>query len=350
MKQISLFVVALVFIAFSIQAQTIYPSGVPGCIARWTFDTTDVVWLDTLPDMSANNNHGSVTNIASVPGFRNKPHAAGNFDGNTSFATVLHNSMLSPSSLSIITLLKFNEFYSGNCQGNNIVYKGFDYSGNCDWAFYVADGDLCSQFTPTTEKPHFQTSNIPPTSTIPTGNFIDTNKWYFIATTYNGSTINYYQIIMDTTNKANNILPNYTFNYPSTIGTTTNNLFIGATQNPPFKYYLNGAMDELILFNKYLSNTEIQSIYDYLYGWVTGIENNDVKGNLVSITSLNQTISVISNSHPIKSVELINLAGQVIGKNNSNFNDIKIGNYSGILIVRVKLINGDVYNQKTFIR
>ncbi len=83
MKKITLILFSIILTG-GVRAQTMYPSGVTGCIARWTFDTPDQPFLTTLPDMSGNNNNGTPFGIATSSGFRNVPFKAGAFDGSTS--------------------------------------------------------------------------------------------------------------------------------------------------------------------------------------------------------------------------------------------------------------------------
>src|SRR5690606_29169830 len=52
------------------------------------------------------------------------------------------------------------------------------------------------------------------------------------------------------------------------LSSNTYDVRIGATQNPPFPYNLNGDIDEIVLFDKELTIAEIQSVYDYLWGGV----------------------------------------------------------------------------------
>ncbi len=322
MKKLFYAVFLILFIVKQLDAQTIYPCGVSGCIARWTFDTTDVTMLDTLPDLSGNNNHGSVTDIASVAGFRNKLGAAGGFNGTSSFAEVSHNSSLNPSTLTIISLVKFNGFYQGTCQGNNIIYNGYNYTGSCNWALYVADNTPCNDYGSNSERPIFQTTNSPSSSLVPNGNYIDSNIWYFIAATYDGSQVNYFQCPMDSNFKYLNLSPTFSFNLASVIGTGIYDIFIGATQNPPYPYYLNGSIDELALFNKALSVNEVYSVYSYLWGAPT-LVNNNIHSNNTELTIHNNYLNIDHNKS-IKKIRIVDVTGRTISEIKGNNNRINI--------------------------
>ncbi len=342
MKNIYLIQLIILF-SYSAMAQTTYPSGVTGCIARWTFDSADQPFLSSLPDMSGNNNNGTPYSIATAPGFRNKPFKAGAFDGSTSWAEVADKAMLNPSNITIVALVKFNEFNIDNCQGNNIIYKGFDYFTNVSWSMCVTENDgNCSAINHATEKLYFTAPNITPYSP-PSNNYIDSNKWYFLAVTYNGSIINFYQVEMDSVVKATNINPLNSLPSTNPLGNTTNNVFIGATQNPPFKYWYNGYIDEIALFNKALSNSEIQSVYDYLWGWSTGISESDMTKNDISLNVINNKLNVTVNFGSILKVEIRDLSGNVVLTSNGGFDNIDLSHIdSQLLVVSVNLEN----NQK----
>ncbi len=292
-------------------SQTNYPSGVSGCIARWTFDAAEGGVLDSIYDVSGNLNHGTNHNIVSTNGWRNIAGKAGDFNGSSSWSEVMSNAQLNPTNITTIALIKFYSFYNSNCQGNNIIYKGFNYNANLSWAMYVADNDQnCGQFNPTMEKLFFQLPNLG-TTIVPSSNYIQTNKWYFLATSFNGSTIKYYQIEMDTLLKATNIIASYTSNSSVPLGNSTDNVYIGVTQNPAYKYWFNGQMDEVIVFNKALADSEIESVYSYLYGVATGVKNMNVEDN-INVTCTNKNIKVTDNSNENKQIEIMDMSGRVL--------------------------------------
>lgn len=113
-------------------AQTTYPSGVSGCIARWTFDTTKATTLSSLPDMSGNGHHGTTNDITSAAGWRNIPFHAGSFNGSTSWSEVAYEALLNPSNITILSLVKFDGYNNAQCESSQILSKGHPYfiSGN----------------------------------------------------------------------------------------------------------------------------------------------------------------------------------------------------------------------------
>lgn len=349
MKKLFYAVFLILCIAKQLDAQTIYPCGVSGCIARWTFDTTDVTMLDTLPDLSGNNNHGSVTDIASVAGFRNKLGAAGGFNGTSSFAEVLNKSILNPTNLTILSLVKIDSFNNSNCQGNQILSKGYPYftSGNYGQGlgdnFY--DGS-CSIFSPDHTQMITQcgTSNF---SASP-GSYVDTNKWYFFASVITSNEIRQYQVEMDSLIKAPSITPINTLTASINVGTNTQNITIGKHLNPLFQYYINGKIDEVILFERALSTSEIYSIYEYLWGWPTQTFDFNQFNSSPVITCINNVINITS-SIKYKSIVITDNLGQIVIKkdeitNQSTFTLPELSRQ--ILFVKLTDLNGNTFSKK----
>lgn len=306
--KVSICIAVFLLLSVDLFSQTIYPSGVSNCIARWTFDTTDVAILNSTIDKSGNGNNGTAVNIGSVEGFRNKANKAGKFNGVSSYAQIPHSSLLNPSQITIAALIKFNGFYNGLCQGNNIVYKGFNYNNDLSWSMYVAENDMdCNQQNPNKNKLMFSSPSYQ--YTPPQNNYLDTSSWYLLITKYDGTKTEFFEIKMDTTNHLSNVLPNFTniTNYP--LGNLNYDVYIGATQNPNFLYWLNAVVDEIVVFNKALSNAEIQSVYDYLWGWNPNAVTNTTKENL-KVQIVRNTINFIDEIP--ESIELFSVDSKLV--------------------------------------
>lgn len=265
MKRILLIGALMIGSHFFATAQTTYPSGVTGCISRWTFSSTNGQPPASLPDVSTNGHNASAVNLTAAQGFRNTANSALRFDGASSFAVAPHSTSLNPPQLTVVALIKPLGFYSGLCQGNNIIYKGFDYNASGVWAMAYGDGDNnCSAFNPTTERLEFVGGS---NTTYPTGPFINTNKWYLLVTAYGVDTLKRYVIEMDTAVHNPSVTPVSATYTGVPLSSTTHDVRIGATQNPPYPYWFNGDMDEVVLFNKALTRAEVQSVYNYLWGY-----------------------------------------------------------------------------------
>lgn len=335
----------LLFLSLFSTAQTIYPSGVGGCIARWTFDGA----LPNIPDMSGNNNHGNNNSIISAPGWKNAANMSGKFNGVNSYSRVVNHPTLVSNQITAIALVKFDGFFSGSCQGNNIIYYGFDYAAQLNWAMYVCDGNYdnnCGTYSPNFEKLNFVTPGYNNMS-VPLNNYIDTSKWYLLATTFNGNTVNYYQIIMDSNNKVNNVTPAYTATCNFPIGTGAYDIFMGATQNPPFPYWFNGKMDEVILFNKALTNLEMQSVYNYLFGYPAAVGNIE-KENQMNIVCLNKHLTINNSNNIVKDIIIYDINGRIMRQiNDLKTNDIDLSQFpTQLIFVKATTIDNKTISQK----
>ncbi len=86
MKYPYLFLFIACLLCKASDAQTVYPGGVTGCIARWDFTSTGS--FSALPDVSGNSNPGATFNMNGSMGFRGHTNTAGNFNSTTTYATV----------------------------------------------------------------------------------------------------------------------------------------------------------------------------------------------------------------------------------------------------------------------
>lgn len=167
------------------------------------------------------------------------------FDGTSSYMTVKNASSLNPSNISMFVILKVNGFYTGSCEGNQVLSKGYPYYINGFYGIEFFD--------------YSSNCGVPPTNinnetflgVYGDGNgaagwsdsvTIKTGTWYYLTYTYDGTTANLYI--------------NGQLKYSANISTpfTPNNydLFIGKHENPPFPYYFNGVIDEIRIYNKAL--------------------------------------------------------------------------------------------------
>ena len=250
------------------KAQSIYPTGIPDCIARWKFSSNGII--TTVPDVSNNGHTGTANNLTATNGFRSLPNKAMSFNGTSSWSQVPNNTDLSPQQITIISLVKYNGFYSGTCQGNQIISKGYPYFIPGNYGLAATDNvydNSCNIYSPNFTQSASQYANA--SYAITPGNYISLNTWYFIATSYDGNNAKIYQVVMDTAFHYSNIAPIYSFTGLNTpIGTNTQDISIGKHLNPTYPYWFNGSMDELALFRRVLSDSEVQNIYDYLWGLI----------------------------------------------------------------------------------
>jgi len=319
MKALKLLVV--VFFALKLNAQTTYPSGVSGCIARWNF-TNSGGTITSLPDVSGNGHNGATYNLAPAAGFRNIPNVAMHFDGSTSYADVPDNSQLTLPKFTIVALVKFDHFYSGTCQESQIISKGFPYALPGEYGLGVTDNfydNSCSVYSPNYNQIDFQLDTISSLTILP-GNYILPDTWYFLAVSYDSTNINTYQVIMDTTDFHSSISPLLTYSgHTHGQDSISMDISIGRHMNPSYPYWFAGYMDELVLFNKALTPAELETVYTYLWdGSGLSVQNlNQFSENDLNLfPNSNNGIFCINGS--IQSgdieIEIDNVLGQVVYK------------------------------------
>lgn len=269
MKSILLtLITALVF--FDLSAQTIYPTGISNCIARWNFSSSGSS-ISTINDVSGNNNNGTAFNVLSANGFRNIPGSAMKFNGINSYAQVSNNALLQPASITMLALVNLDSFYFDLCQNTAILSKGTSSFASGVYALDINDNiwdnNNCYSYNPNAMQMSASLAGAPYTPN--TGSYIALHKWYLLACSYDGNIVKYYQLPMDTSNYINNVSTIYmsgSLNHP--LGTNSSDLMIGKLNNSLYPYWLNGRLDEVALFNRVLNTSEVHDIYDYLWGKV----------------------------------------------------------------------------------
>lgn len=348
-----LFLTLLVLFTFlSAHSQTSY-AGIPGCVAHWNFTSNGI--FSSLPDVSGNGNDGSIYNVTAVAGFKGIANKAGKFNGYSSYALVPDNSNLNPSTITVIALIKFDSFNSNTCQGNNIMYKGYDHSTSTNWEFFSTDNNYdqsCFAYTPTKQLLNFRTgATSPSTYSLYDTEYIVPGQWYFMAAEIDSSnTVTLYQVPFNTSAPPNtSVLPPVAvINNGGGLPQNNYNLFIGKTQNPPYPYWVNGVYDDLAIFNRALSNYEIRNLVKYLWGTTakpgntTGINSLDGEDDF-NVLCYNKTVHIIDPYNTYKEAHIFDMEGRQLLSSSSK--DINVDYVQPqILIVQCVFSN----NQRIF--
>ncbi|MEZ5016955.1 MAG: LamG-like jellyroll fold domain-containing protein [Flavipsychrobacter sp.] len=232
-----------------------------GLLAHWDFSPLGIV-NPSVPDVSGNGFNGTLYDIAFVAGQTGKPNTAALFNGTSSYITTAYQSKLNITQYSICTQIKVNGFYTGICQANMILNRGawptigsfglqfYDnaYDKNCnthDTNKYVFSA-LAGNAGPANEADWIHTPSV------------HTNKWYNVIATFDGSV---FKIYID------GQLANTATVSSGAIGTSTIPMTIGRNlQNgTTFPYWFNGVMDDLRVYDRVLTNDEIEDYYDDVY-------------------------------------------------------------------------------------
>ncbi len=281
-----LFTLSLVLLGMHTQAQTMYPGFISGCIARYDFNSITSGPVSSLADVSGNGNHSAIVNdLTTTTDFRGRANKAMLFNGSSSSVFVPDAPILNPDlEVSIVALVRSDSFYSGICQLSEIVAKGKQrltpghyYLGISD---NRADGEDCYAYDATQMQAEHMFGLV--FTPQPPGHFVPAHTWYFIAATYNGQETNIYAVPMDPQMKLEGIAPYFIAPAGGNMGINTDPLTIGLHDMQLYPYWFNGAMDEVALFNRGLSNTEVYQVYSYLWGATLSVEGSGLLNDITA--------------------------------------------------------------------
>jgi hypothetical protein len=231
-----------------------------GLVGWWTMDGADTVWSSatagTEADKSGNGNTGTLTNMSRATSpVIGKIGQALQFNGSTSYVTISGTS-LNGSTLSASAWIRAST--CGNLRTGIITRRG----GAGNWNFNVAGSDGGN-----TCKLEFANSG----TILGYGNTtLSLNMWYHVAVVANGTSITFYV----------NGAPDGTIT-----GTWTNDnnvaINIGAMTAGTL-YFFNGIIDDVRVYNRALSASEVQQ----LYGLGAGTHVNTSSANLQNGSTL----------------------------------------------------------------
>ncbi|HEY5462281.1 MAG TPA: LamG domain-containing protein [Hanamia sp.] len=206
-------------------------------------------------DASGNGNNPIFNNATLTPDRLGNPNSAYSFNGTDNYIRIPNSASLNSSNqISICAWVKVAGFYQGTCHGNNIVMKGdADYQlGDYKIRFddsYFTNSQNCSISNPDITHETFFGINSTLSSNTP---FIQTNQWYSVVYTSDGTTAKIYvNCKLVGSGPANGI----TF-------TNGDDLFLGSMNNAQYPYWFNGAMDEIRIYNRPLNEDEIKAYGD----------------------------------------------------------------------------------------
>lgn len=222
-------------------------------------DTSLVLFLPfngNAKDMSGYGNDASVHGATLTSGRFGDPQSAYSFNGVDNHLEVAYSASLHlTSQYTLCGWVYPTGFYSGRCQGNEIVSKGSTMDEPGYYSMGYNDnlvGDDCSVFIPTDERFGVTTnfegmirSEIGDTTRIATG------RWYFVVETYDGTAMKLY---------VNGTLKG-SFAVSGTLQTNTRSIWIGASENPSYPYPVSGKIDDVRIYRRALSSAEIQGLY-----------------------------------------------------------------------------------------
>jgi hypothetical protein len=167
---------------------------------------------------------------------------------------IRNSTSLNPQNISIMAVVKVNGFNTATCHGNQIIGKG--YPDPVKGFYFIRYTDYVCDKPANPEMVYFSAGfgdNLPRGSMSAAG--LDTvvvkkSTWYTLVYTYNGieSRIYLNGVLKDERIKTTVFTPN------------SNDIFIGRSESPEYPYYFNGVIDEIRLYNRALTASQVQQL------------------------------------------------------------------------------------------
>jgi len=219
-----------------------------------------VAWYNfkggNLNDSSGKNNHIVFNNATKTTDRFGNANGAYLFNGTSSYMRVAHNSSLNPpQAITLAAIVKVNGFYQGLCKGNFIVGKQV-YNDAEDGFYTLRFSDTTGCAAP------LDVNNIyfhgaygdyaAPNGSSAGANAdaIKTGRWYSVVYTYaNGVS----KIYLDGVLKSER-------NDPGVFTGGNGDVYIGKSINTQYPYWLNGAIDDVRIYNRALCDGEVKQL------------------------------------------------------------------------------------------
>ena len=260
-----------------------------------------------------NNGALSTSNSCSIA------NSAMSFNGTSNYIEVADCAGLHVAqSLSICAWVKAKGFCSGLSQNNYIVSKGFGLDPGAIGLMY-ADGDDNDAFvlTPSLEKFYLSIGGIPSSGNqvlVKSSTIVQLNVWYFVVGTFDGMNMKMY--VNAAIEKDTSFLSNIAIN--------TDNLLIGKHKpvGSNFDFWVNGDIDDVLIYNRALMLSEIQDIYNS-HCWATALETEIQNAVKLFPNPASQTLQIEWNTIQPEKIEIIDFTGKSILQK-----DLETGNES----------------------
>jgi hypothetical protein len=278
MKKVMLILIALLCNILCLHAQI--PT--TGLIGHWNFN-------GNVKDVSGHGLDGTAYNLTPATGRSGNPNTAYYFNGTSSHVEVPYNSLMNVNTYSICATIKVKDYYTGLCQGNMILERGLQYTSG----YYLLD--YCDNFwdsscnvTGDTTRFIFNTGlNGKPAYNLPWQYtpVITSGQWYCVVGTFDGTVYKLY---------INGVLKSTVTPYQSLqTGISTEGITMGSAYNYSspglYPYWLNAYVDDICLYNRALTATEVGSYCGTAYQQsneayiMQPLKSNNCKGDTIHL-------------------------------------------------------------------
>lgn len=204
----------------------------------------------SLKDSSGNHNDIVFNNATKTTDRFGNANGAYLFDGSSSYMRVTNSATLNPANITLMAIVKFNDFYRGSCHGNQILMKGYQDQSQGVYSLRVANISAnCSDPVDTSKEEAIGFYGDYPqvSGTMDTTDYIKTNKWVTLIYTYDG-----YEAKLYVNGQLKSVVAG-----TSPFTANANDLFIGRAENVSIPYWFNGVIDEVRIYNKALCGSAV---------------------------------------------------------------------------------------------
>ena len=219
-----------------------------GLVAYYNFNNGN------LNDSSGNGNNIIFSNATKTTDRFGRANNAYLFNGTNTYMQVANSSSLNPrGAITLMGIVKLNDYYRGTCHANQIFQKGTvdqdkgvyslrvqyissDCYANIDTSKEIAEG--------------FYGDYGYAAGASDANDFIKTNQWITFVYTFDGQISKFYinGALKSTVNGSAVFTPN------------SNDLFIGRAESAIYPYWWNGSIDEIRIYNKALCDGAVKQL------------------------------------------------------------------------------------------
>lgn len=277
-----------------------------GLVAHWKMNGNAL-------DATGNGHNGTLYNVTPAPGQYGNANTALYFNGNgNSFMSVPYQSDLNIQVYSICAIVKVASFYTGPCQANTILMKGITATQG-SYSLRFGDNPFDSScYTHDTSKNVFlgYAGTLPP-ATNKAWQYspaIVSNTWYAVVVTYDAASFKVY---------VNGVKMSTNYTPGGYIGASANNdsLVIGMDRGnvAQYPYPFTGAIDDIMLYNRVLGDSEIVKYNNVSLG-VNEVNTNKLAYSVTPNPAKEFIKLQLGNnsSNQLTTITLINQIGQVV--------------------------------------
>jgi hypothetical protein len=223
----------------------------PVLVGWYTFDGDDL-------DHSGYNNNVDFDNATPTTGKHGLANTAYFFDGFSSYMTIPNSVSVNPNQITLFAVIKPMGFYQGQCHRNTILYKAYD--DNTPGKYLLAYDDMAYYNFQGCDEPvqnkfqnfygSFGDGQATAAGVRDDSTYIVKNKWYIIAFTYNKINAKFY--VNGQLEASNHVSTTFTPNNAP--------IYIGKLPSVQFPYWFTGKIDEIRIYNKALSASQINNL------------------------------------------------------------------------------------------